>query len=155
MQVLTLTTLRVGVGVIMVTHGWLKLVDMQSWMGTVESLGLPMPGLMAWLAVAGELLGGAGLIVGLLTPIAAFGVLCSMVAAIATVHWGNGLLAQNNGFEYPLTLGLVVLYFIARGAGPLSVDAALQAARRRVAERRTSTRKPIEGRRLETADAPA
>jgi putative oxidoreductase len=45
-----------------------------------------------------------------------------MVGAIAKVHWGHGLLAQNNGFELPLLIALVACLFIVRGGGPISID---------------------------------
>lgn len=120
---LSLTALRIGLGVVMAAHGWAKLGDVPGWQASVAALGVPAPDLAAWLAIAAELLGGIGLVVGFLTPIAAFGIFATMVTAIVTVHWGNGLLAANDGFELPLTLALIAAFFVARGAGPLSVDA--------------------------------
>lgn len=128
---LTLTALRVGVGGIMVVHGSMKLGDVPGWVDTVTSLGIPIPQVAAWLAIAGEVLGGAGLVVGLLTPIAALGVLATMLTAIFTVHLDHGLLADRGGFEYPLTIALVAAFFIARGAGPFSLDAVLHGRARR------------------------
>lgn len=125
---LALTALRVGFGIVMAAHGWAKLGNVSAWQAQVASLGIPAPDLAAWLAIAGELAGGVGLIVGFLTPIAAFGVFATMVTAIVTVHWGNGLLAKNNGFELPLTMALLAAYFISRGAGPLSLDALMERA---------------------------
>jgi putative oxidoreductase len=121
----SLTGLRLGVGIIMVVHGWSKLTDVAGWQANLVGMGIPLPEIAGWLTIAGELLGGAGLLVGLLTPLAAFGVLCVMVGAIFLVHLENGLLASNNGFEYPLTLALVAAYFMIRGAGPVSLDAVL------------------------------
>jgi putative oxidoreductase len=124
----------------MVVHGWMKLTDIAGTQGAFATMGIPEPEVAAYLAVAGELFGGLGLLVGLLTPIAGLGVLCTMIVAIAYAHFSNGLLAQNGGFEYPLTLGLVALYFVARGAGPVSLDAWL-------ARRRAATAAPESGRR--------
>jgi len=121
--VLTMTTLRVVVGVIMTAHGFLKLQDIQGWQGTVAQMGVPLPALFGVLAIAGEFLGGLGLIVGLLTRVAAFGVFSTMAVAIYLVHLPHGLMASNNGFEYPLTLLCTALFFIATGAGPVSLDA--------------------------------
>jgi putative oxidoreductase len=45
-----------------------------------------------------------------------------MAVAIFKVHWPNGLMAQDHGFEYPMTLFFVSLYFMIRGAGPFSID---------------------------------
>jgi hypothetical protein len=81
------------------------------------------------LAIVGELFGGLGLVVGLLTPIAAFGVACTMTVAIAAVHLQHGLFAANGGFEFPLVLLASALWFMAAGPGPWSVDALIRAAR--------------------------
>lgn len=122
-SVLTMTVLRVVVGVVMTAHGFLKLQDISGWQDTVDHLGMPMPALFGLFAIAGEFLGGLGLIVGLLTRIAAFGVACTMAVAIYLVHLPHGLMASNNGFEFPLTLLSVALFFIATGGGPVSLDA--------------------------------
>jgi len=120
---LALTLLRLSTGVIMSVHGWQKLTNIAGVTEGFGKMGFPAPEIMVYLAVGGEFLGGLGLIVGLLTPIAAFGVACTMAVAIFKVHWSSGLLAQNNGFEYPLTLFMVALFFMINGAGPISLDA--------------------------------
>jgi putative oxidoreductase len=135
--------LRVGVGIVMLAHGWSKLIDWNGWREQVVALGLPAPDVMAALAVMGELLGGAGLILGLLTPLAALGVLAVMVVAIAKVHAGNGLFASNGGWELPLVIGLVALFFVARGGGLYSLDAILA---RKWRERRVQRREVRVGR---------
>lgn len=121
----TYTLLRVVVGVVMTAHGSQKLLDLAAFRAQVSQLGIPFPEIAAPLAMAGEFLGGLGLIVGLLTPIAALGVLATMIVAILSVHIGNGLFAQNGGFEYPLTLASAALCFLVNGAGPFSFDAVL------------------------------
>jgi putative oxidoreductase len=129
------TLLRMIVGVILTAHGVQKLLDLDAWQQQVASLGIPLPELTSLLALAGELLGGLGLLVGFLTPIAAFGVLATMVVAILTVHLSNGLFARIGGFEYPLTLACAALFFMFNGGGPLSIDGSFarwQADRRRM-----------------------
>ena len=121
LEPLALTLLRIGTGVIMAAHGWQKV---QSLPQTIEGFaGMGIPKIGVYLAIAGELGGGLGLIFGLLTPLAAFGVLCVMATAVFKVHLASGLFAKDGGFEYPMTLGLVALYFIFRGGGPYSLDA--------------------------------
>lgn len=125
-----LTALRVMVGVILAVHGALKLMDIP---GTVQSfahLGIPYPQYAVYLAIAGELGGGLGILIGLLTRVAALGAMCSMAVAIGYVHVGHGLLAKNGGWEYPIVLALVALYFVTHGAGPASVDAYIERRRR-------------------------
>jgi putative oxidoreductase len=120
-----LTVLRVVIGVIMAAHGWQKLWNLEQWQQQVASSGIPWPEVSTYLAVAGEFLGGVGLILGLLTPIAALGVVSVLLVAIVTVHLPHGLFAKNNGFELPLSLMAAAVYFVVRGAGPWSLDALL------------------------------
>jgi putative oxidoreductase len=123
------TLLRVVVGLIMLAHGVQKIEGLSAWEGNVAQLGFPVPELFARLAIAGELLGGAGLMVGLLTPVAAFGVLAVLVTAILGVHIEHGLFAQDGGYEYPLTLACAALMFMLNGAGALSLDAVFRSKR--------------------------
>lgn len=124
-----LTVLRVVVGVVMAAHGLQKVMDPSQFQGHLTQMGFPMPSVLTYLTIAGELFGGLGLIVGLLTPIAAFGVACVMGVAVLAVHLKHGLFAANGGFEYPLVLLASALWFMAAGAGPWSVDALIRAAR--------------------------
>ncbi len=120
------TLLRVSLGVILAAHGWQKVMDYPAWRAQVADLGLPAPEILAPLALAGELLGGLGLVFGLLTRLAAFGAFCVMAVAIATVHLYNGLFAQNGGFEFPMILAAASIFFLAAGPGPISLDAYLR-----------------------------
>jgi putative oxidoreductase len=122
---LTLLLLRACVGVIFIVHGSMKLAAIGPTAMGFESLGVPAPEVAVYLAILGELVGGIGLTLGLLTPLAAMGPLLVMIFAIGYAHAGNGLLASNGGWEYPLTLILVNLVFLARGGGSYSLDAML------------------------------
>jgi putative oxidoreductase len=122
-RTVALTAMRAVAGVIMMTHGWMKLTDIGGTATSFAAMGIPVPDISAYLAVAGELLGGVGMFLGLLTPVAAVGVLSTMLVAIGFVHWDSGLLAKDGGFEYPLTMATVALYVMVRGAGPISLDA--------------------------------
>jgi putative oxidoreductase len=126
----TFAALRVSSGIILAAHGWQKLTDVPSWQEQLQSLGVGAPHVLAYFAIAGEFLGGLGLIVGLLTPIAAFGTACTSAAAIVLVHLGHGLFASQGGFEFPLTLLMVSLLFMAHGGGAWSLDAGLWRALR-------------------------
>jgi putative oxidoreductase len=114
--------LRVTAGVIMFAHGYLKLTGFDAWKEQVVSLGIPLPDIAAPLAVAGELLGGAGLVMGLLTPLAAFGVGSTLLVAILSVHLPHGLFAKDGGFEFPLIMLMVAIFFAVRGGGIFSLD---------------------------------
>ena len=121
LEPIALTLLRISTGIIMAAHGWEKLQNLPATIEGFASMGIPKAAV--YLAIAGELGGGLGLIVGLLTPIAAFGIFCTMAVAVIQVHLKNCLFAKDGGFEYPLTLAMIALYFIMRGAGPISLDA--------------------------------
>jgi putative oxidoreductase len=89
---------------------------------------LHIPAMFAFLAIAAEFFGGLGLIFGLLTRIAAFGVLCNMVVAVTMVHarfgfWMNWTGAQKGeGYEYHLLLLATSAFLMIRGAGAVSID---------------------------------
>jgi putative oxidoreductase len=69
-----------------------------------------------------------GLIFGLLTRVAAFGVFCNMIVAVAMVHsqfgfWMNWTGAQKGeGYEYHLVLLAASAFLMIRGAGAASID---------------------------------
>jgi putative oxidoreductase len=121
-DVVSLTALRVAAGVILAVHGTMKLMDIGGTAQGFADMGIPFPRAAVYLAIAGELLGGLGLTVGMLTRVAALGTLSSMLVAIIFAHLGKGLLNQNGGWEYPLILSLVSLLFVTHGAGPFSFD---------------------------------
>jgi putative oxidoreductase len=122
------TLLRMAVGVIFIAHGWGKVIDVAGTAQQFASLGIPEPQIMVYVAIAGEFGGGLGLLIGFLTRIAALGTLCTMLVAIMSVHMGHGLFAKNGGYEYPLVLALVSLFFVTHGARVFSVDALLARA---------------------------
>ncbi|HEX5098838.1 MAG TPA: DoxX family protein [Polyangiaceae bacterium] len=128
---LALTLLRVGVGCLLIAHGWMKLVDIPQITSAFAALDVPNPRLAVYLAILAEFFGGIGLVLGALTPLAALGPVLSMGCAIYFAHRHNGPFAEHGGWEYPLTLLLVALFFVAHGAGPISVDALVASARRR------------------------
>jgi putative oxidoreductase len=141
-EAVTVTALRVVTGIIMLTHGALKLLDVHGTAQGFAQLGIPYTQYAVYLAIAGEFCGGLGLILGLVTRVAALGTLSSMAVAIGYVHFGHGLLAKNGGWEYPALLALVSLFFVTHGAGPASLDALFsrrreQPSRQRVARVRS------------------
>ncbi|HEV3111229.1 MAG TPA: DoxX family protein [Candidatus Binataceae bacterium] len=128
--------LRLVLGLVMFAHGSQKVLG---WFGGTtlyvtlnmftQKMHMPLP--LAILVIAAEFLGGLGLIVGFLTRIAAFGIACDMIGAIALVHWKNGLFMnwfgnqKGEGFEYHLLVIAICIALIIRGAGALSLDHAI------------------------------
>ena len=127
---LGLLILRVMVGVTMIAHGYNhiwgggKINGTAGWFG---SMGLK-PGIVhAWLASITELGAGALLILGLLTPLGAAGVVGTMVVAFLINHRGNGffIFRPGEGWEYVVNLIAAGLALGAIGAGEWSLDHAL------------------------------
>ena len=130
------TLLRLALGGVMFPHGAQKALGWFGGGGLEGTMGfftqqLHVPALFAALAIAAEFLGSLGLVSGLLTRVAAFGVLCSMVVATIMVHWRVGFFMNwsgaqgGEGFEYHVLAGVLALAVMVRGGGAWSVDRAL------------------------------
>lgn len=135
---LALLVARVALGVILVAHGWQKF-DEWTVAGTAasfEGMGVPAPSVSAAVVTGAEVIGGALLIVGLFTPIAAAANAVSMLVALFLVHAPAGLFVSEGGYELVLAIfaGLVVL--AASGAGRFSVDRLIAPAPRSRAKAR-------------------
>ena len=93
-----------------------------------------IPAPLAFLAIVAEFFGGLGLILGLLTRIAAFGIGIIMIVAIVMVHGGFGFFMnwtgaqKGEGFEYHLLVLAITAFLMIRGAGAFSVDHAIAVA---------------------------
>jgi putative oxidoreductase len=112
--------LRIGAALLFMEHGFQKLFG---WLGGVDGNGAAVP-LMSLFGLAGvlELVGGALLLVGLLTRPVAFLLAGQMVVAYAMAHLPKGGLPVQNQGELALLYALVFGYLLGNGAGPLSLD---------------------------------
>jgi len=120
-----LLILRCGVGAVMLAHGINHIrPTIDGTAGWFASMGLKPGKLHAWLASLTEIGCGILLIVGLLTPFGAAGVVGVMGVAWAINHRGNGffIFRPGEGWEYVMTLGIVGLAIGALGAGEWSLD---------------------------------
>lgn len=134
------TILRVVLGVVFFAHGAQKALG---WFGGYGFSGtmsfftgvMHIPAPFALLAIAAEFLGGLGLLAGLLTRVAAFGVASTMIVAILTVHLPFGFFMnwsgaqKGEGFEYHLLVLAMTTFLMIRGAGAASLDRTLSGAR--------------------------
>jgi putative oxidoreductase len=123
---------RVVVGLFLMPHGAQKLFGMFGGYGIAGTgqyfgtkLGMEPGWLFALLAGLVEFFGGLLLVLGLLTRPAAAACFVLLMVAVLKVHLPNGFFATAGGYEYPLLWALVVLSFVVRGGGPLSLDAKL------------------------------
>lgn len=115
---------RLGLGVILIAHGWQKLSD-QGLAGTAAGfgqMGVPLPTVSAYYATFVELLGGIALILGLALPLVGLLVALDMAGAMVLVHLPNGLFASNGGYELVLAIGVGALVLAAAGSGRLGID---------------------------------
>ena len=127
--------LRTTLAIVMFPHGAQKVFGWfggHGFRGTMKFFtDSGIPAILALLEIAAEFLGPLGLAVGLLTRIAAFGIACVMLVAIATVHWQHGLFMnwygnqKGEGFEYHLLVLGIAISLIIVGAGDWSLDGAL------------------------------
>ena len=97
------------------------------------------------LAVAwGEFLGGLALAVGLLTRVAALGLIIIQVGAICVVTAPRGFhFEKGGGYEYNLALLAMCLALLIMGAGAWSVDHMLARRRMKSREQTTTTAPPV------------
>ena len=124
---LGLLVLRLVTGAAFIQHGWPKIQNAFHWLDQAPN---PPPGFLQALAALSEFGGGIALILGLLTPLAALGIACTMVVAITTVHLprGDPFVAAKPGeasFEPAAVYLAIVITLLLVGPGLLSLDALL------------------------------
>jgi putative oxidoreductase len=132
----TLTLVRLVLGVTFFAHGAQKMLG---WFGGfgfhgtmgmfTHYLGIPAP--LAFLAICAEFFGGLGLLVGLLSRVAAAGIIVNMLVAIATVHHVNGFFMnwtghqKGEGFEFHILAIALAIVVLIKGSGAMSIDRAI------------------------------
>ena len=118
---------RVALGLVLLPHGINKLFfgDALNAAKTMAGLGLDPP--LAWAYFIGvvEAAGGALLILGLYTRIAAAAFVIQMAVIDFGVLWPHWWWGQR-GMEYVTLMGLCALAIFFRGGGPLSLDRLLK-----------------------------
>ena len=128
---LALLALRLAVGLGFAAHGSQKLFGsfggggIDGTAGFFDQIGLKPGKVHAWAAGATEFFGGLLIAFGLLTPIAAAGLIGVMTAAVLSVHLKNGFFNTNQGYEYNLVLAAALFALAGIGAGQWSLDTAL------------------------------
>jgi putative oxidoreductase len=125
---LALMILRLAVGGTMIAHGvnhWRGGGKIAGTAGWFESLGLRHGTLQAWASVVTEIGAGVLLILGLITPLAAAGVVGVMLVAALLAHRPNGFFVFKEGWEYVMILAVVAVVLGVTGPGTISLDSAL------------------------------
>lgn len=120
---LALLILRLIVGVAFLLHGSGKIPTPFSWM---PSEGMTVPPLFQFLAAIAEFGGGIALILGLLTPLASFGIGCTMTVAVymhvMVRHDPFVNLTGGLSYEPALVYWGIAILFLAMGPGKFSID---------------------------------
>ncbi len=126
-----LLLLRLGIGGVVFAHGAQKVFGL--WGGTgiagfatnLEGLGYQQATTLSWLTGVTELIAGAFLVLGLLTPLAAAAVLAIMINAVL-LKLGNGFFVTgpkgSDAIELSIVLGLGAACLVLTGPGRIALD---------------------------------
>lgn len=117
-----LLIVRLVAGLAFMHHGFGKIQHPFGWMGPDAAI----PGVFQALAAVSEFGGGLAWILGLLTPLASFGLACTMTVAVWThaVVMRDPFVPQGPGSSYePAAVYLcVAVLFLLAGPGRFSID---------------------------------
>jgi len=125
---------RVLIAAIFLVSGFAKLGDTAATIGHMQSVGIPAPHVLVYIAAYAEIFGAIALLTGFLARIGAIGLALFMVVTTLTFHafWnyhGQEQMQQSIQFmkNLAITGGLVLLFAV--GPGRYSVDAKLRKPR--------------------------
>jgi uncharacterized membrane protein YphA (DoxX/SURF4 family) len=116
-----LLVLRIGVGATMIQAGLRKAFDFNTTVAFMEGGGWRLPNFAAFMVTAAETAGGIGLLLGLLTPLAACAVIAAMIDAWAVNVSAATFWSEPFNVPFLVAVGAAALLFT--GAGSYSVDA--------------------------------
>jgi putative oxidoreductase len=133
-----IAAMRFALGSFFVLSGIHKLTNKErhkTFAETLRVLGIPRIGILQWFVPGVEFFGGLGVAFGFLTPLAALGllVICSvalltnsptMVASYKPIDRADYV--DDWLYQPEMMYALMLLYFIAAGAGPVSLDQLLK-----------------------------
>jgi uncharacterized membrane protein YphA (DoxX/SURF4 family) len=129
-----IAAMRFALGSFFVLSGAHKLTNKErhkTFVETLTNLGIPYISIFQWFVPGVEFFGGLGVAAGFLTPLAALGLL--VICSVALVTSSPTVIASYKPidradriddwlYQPELIYALMLLYFIAAGAGPISVD---------------------------------
>jgi len=129
--------LRLMLGIVFFPHGMQKLFGWFGGPGFSGMMGMftdkmGIPAVFAFLAIMAEGLGALGLITGLLTRVAAFGIAVNMAVAVTMLHFQNGFFMnwfgnqKGEGYEYHLLVFAIAIALMIKGGGKWSADKAIE-----------------------------
>ncbi len=131
-----LLPLRLIIGFGFMAHGFAKLsAGPQKFAGMLQTIGIPAPGLAAWMTALVEFFGGLAVMAGAFIPIVSIPLAIVMLVALFTIHLPFGFSSiklmgitesgpqfGTPGYEVNLLYLAGLLTLVLGGAGPLSID---------------------------------
>ncbi len=127
----TMLVARVLIGAIFLLSGFAKLTDTAGAIGHMQSVGVPAPHVLVYIAGYAEILGGLAVISGFLARVGALGLVVFLVITTLMFHafWnyeGQEMIQQSVQFMKNLAIMGGLLMIFAVGPGRYSVDAKLR-----------------------------
>jgi putative oxidoreductase len=126
-----LLLLRFAVGGVFLAHGAQKVFGVWGGPGiggfteVLRAFGYRNPEILVWVTAMTELIGGAGVVLGLLTPLAASGLLALMINTVL-LKAGNGFFIAGPpgaaAVELDVVLGLAAAALVLTGSGRIALD---------------------------------
>jgi len=114
--------LRLVAGMALMQHGFGKIQHPLNWMGPDSNY----PAVFQALSAAAEFVGGAGFVLGFLTRIAGFGIMCNFMVAvhlhIFIMHHPFVNMTGGEAYELPLLFLVIGILFMLAGPGRISLD---------------------------------
>jgi putative oxidoreductase len=135
------TAARLALGVMILPHGLQLMFGLFGGPGIRAAIGgfgsMGIPPVLAFAAIATQVVGGIALITGTLGRLAALGVGSTMVVAVLMVHLPNGFFMNwsgtlppgTEGWEFHMLAIALAVVVLMHGSGAVSVDRALSARR--------------------------
>lgn len=131
-----LLPLRLLIGFGFAAHGFSKLsAGPQKFAGILQTIGVPMPNLMAWLTTLIEFFGGLAVMAGAFVSVVSIPLTIIMLVAMFTIHLPYGFSAirlmgitenvpqfGTPGIEVNLLYIVGLLTLVLGGAGSFSID---------------------------------
>ncbi|GAA3930860.1 DoxX family protein [Microbacterium soli] len=120
---------RVYLGVNFIAYGGQKLFGLfggpglKGWSSYLRSLRMRSAGIIGPISAACEAGAAILMLLGLLIPLAAAGLIASMLVATFAVHWKNGYFNAKGGFTYPLAIIVLASAVAFAGPGSFAVGA--------------------------------
>jgi len=114
--------LRLTLAAIFIYHGQTLVNKDTEWGAKWLPPEMKQPPAAQMAAAWGQLVGGVALALGLLTRLAALGLIAVMAGPIALFHWEHGFDIRNHGYEYNVAIIAMCLVLVLTGPGKVALD---------------------------------